>query len=70
MVMLTALDHEGEPFWITPGDPFETPAVAGPVSKARREDLQIWSFLASREGGVRRATALPQRPQEPRRAAR
>ena len=55
--------------WLVPASPFDMPAIAGPLSKDRREDLQVWGFLlaaaAQREGqhslGVRRGEDPPDR---------
>ena len=58
-----------DPMWLVPASPFDMPAIAGPLSKDRREDLQVWTFLlaaaAQREGqhplGVRRGEDPPDR---------
>jgi hypothetical protein len=33
-----------DPFWLTPPSPLDAPAIQGPLSKDRREDLQTLSF--------------------------
>jgi hypothetical protein len=58
-----------DPMWLVPASPLDMPAIAGPLSKDRREDLQVWGFLlaaaAQSEGqhplGVRRGEDPPDR---------
>ena len=34
-----------DPMWIVPGSPVDAPVLQGPLTRARREDLQAYSFL-------------------------
>lgn len=38
------MEREDDPFWIIPPSPLDAPILNGPISKDRREDLQILSF--------------------------